>query len=566
MKRLKVGLIVDAIEVNFYVYQLCEYLVTNENFEKPTIITGHKKIRIRESLLKKFFRKIKNKRYGETISRLIFYFLFKIIRKLESRKVRSIFPNYGILKSLSILDLDFINLKGMWSNNGFFLTFNEGELGAIKARNFDVLIRCGAGILKGDILHVAKHGVLSFHHGDDRVNRGGPSGFWEVFNGELTSGFIIQRLNEELDGGEVMFRGNIRTSAFWTLNNAFLLEKSNCFMIKVLNRLYKQGSLHSNDAFSLHHNELYKLNGSSVLLIKYIIKVYGPVALRKIKRIFIFNDPKVARWSVGYAPYSKLRASLFRYKEITNPKGRFLADPFVITHEGKSICFVEDFFYADRKGKISAIELRDDGYEFLGVVLEEDFHLSYPFVFRHKDDIYMIPETHRSKQIRLYRCEQFPMYWVYEKTLMKDVIAADTSLIKKDNLWYLFTNICSAQIGDTQSELHIFYTKDFNLARWTPLKCGNPVLFDPARARNAGMFVIDDMLIRSNQIFEKRYGYRFSLNQVLQLDPINFREQRLDNIFPCFKKDIVATHHFHTDNKFSVIDFMRYEKLRKINF
>lgn len=43
MKRLKVGLIVDAIEVNFYVYQLCEYLVTNENFEKPTIITGHKK-------------------------------------------------------------------------------------------------------------------------------------------------------------------------------------------------------------------------------------------------------------------------------------------------------------------------------------------------------------------------------------------------------------------------------------------------------------------------------------------------------------------------------------------
>ena len=44
--------------------------------------------------------------------------------------------------------------------------------------------------------------------------------------------------------------------------------------------------------------------------------------------------------------------------------------------------------YSENKGHISAIELKDDGYEFLDVVLEEDFHLSYPFTFSDDLDIY----------------------------------------------------------------------------------------------------------------------------------------------------------------------------------
>ncbi len=49
----------------------------------------------------------------------------------------------------------------------------------MKDLNCDVLIRCGKGILRGDILYAARHGILSFHHADNRINRGGPPGFWE---------------------------------------------------------------------------------------------------------------------------------------------------------------------------------------------------------------------------------------------------------------------------------------------------------------------------------------------------------------------------------------------------
>ena len=51
-------------------------------------------------------------------------------------------------------------------------------------------------------------GIISFHHGDNNINRGGPAGFWEVFNEEPSTGFIIQRLTEELDGGDVIFKAN----------------------------------------------------------------------------------------------------------------------------------------------------------------------------------------------------------------------------------------------------------------------------------------------------------------------------------------------------------------------
>ena len=56
------------------------------------------------------------------------------------------------------------------------------------------------------------------HLGDDRKYRGGPSGFWEVYNKEPNSGFIIQQLTENLDNGNLLFRGNISTEKTWLLN------------------------------------------------------------------------------------------------------------------------------------------------------------------------------------------------------------------------------------------------------------------------------------------------------------------------------------------------------------
>ena len=80
-------------------------------------------------------------------------------------------------------------------------------------------------------------GIISFHHGDSDFYRGGPPGFWEVYKQESSTGFVIQRLTEDLDGGDVIFKGHIPTSFFYKLNVCKLFLKSSIFMHKTLEKM-----------------------------------------------------------------------------------------------------------------------------------------------------------------------------------------------------------------------------------------------------------------------------------------------------------------------------------------
>lgn len=80
----------------------------------------------------------------------------------------------------------------------------------------DLLFRSGFGIIKGDILNVTEYGVLSYHHGDIREYRGKPAGFWEYMNDEEVAGVSLQRLNETLDGGEIIVFKEVNISGLGT--------------------------------------------------------------------------------------------------------------------------------------------------------------------------------------------------------------------------------------------------------------------------------------------------------------------------------------------------------------
>ena len=113
--------------------------------------------------------------------------------------------------------------------------------------------------MKGEILNSAKFGVISFHHGDNLVNRGGPSGFWEVYEKNPKTGFTIQILNEQLDGGNVLKRGNFRTEQFYSLNDFILKERSNYYMKMLLNEISNLNQLPSIMKSYPYYNKLYKV-------------------------------------------------------------------------------------------------------------------------------------------------------------------------------------------------------------------------------------------------------------------------------------------------------------------
>ena len=107
-----------------------------------------------------------------------------------------------------------IKITPLPSRKNLVYRYTSEDIEKIADMQLDLLVRGdGRGIYKGDILNVARDGFLSLHYGDNRIFRGVPAGFWEVYHREQETGFIIQLLNEVLDGGQVLARGKIATRA-----------------------------------------------------------------------------------------------------------------------------------------------------------------------------------------------------------------------------------------------------------------------------------------------------------------------------------------------------------------
>lgn len=566
MERLKIGFLVNNPNyIDQSSFEIIDNINKNDNFFcKPIIIYGYTRNRYYS---KSLFEKIKTinsySKLKYLMSKFFYINLIRFVQFIEFFIVKKIYKDFNKTHNLSDISYKKIEVDGIWSKSKLVLSFSQNDIKKLQEENFDVLIRTGSGILKGDILKVPKFGILSFHHGDNRVNRGGPSGFWEALNKEISIGFIIQKINQELDGGNVIYRGNLTAHKLWHMNMATLSKKSSIFMIKTLEEIYKYKKIPNYLPPSIYDREYYSLHNKPNIVLKYIIKILLPYLLNNLNgRLFGFP---LSRWSIAYSKNADEFKALKKFKEIKNPKGRFFADPFIFSSNKRDIIFVEDYSFKNEKGCISAIEIKNNKDKFLGVVLEEDFHLSFPFVFKNENKIYMVPESAGSDQIRLYECIQFPMKWKFKCTLMDNISAVDTIIIKKEDIWFMLTNICSAKIDNHSSELHIFYSYNLFSNEWSPIKQTNPVIFDSRKARNGGIFFNKGNIYRVNQVqTPETYGYSLKINLIKKIDKFIYEEQTIDEIKPFFKKDICGTHHFHSYEGISVIDFHRKKFFRDI--
>jgi hypothetical protein len=278
-------------------------------------------------------------------------------------------------------------------------------------------------------------------------------------------------------------------------------------------------------------------------------------------KIFLKLQGKGYRWGVAYQ-FSKRwnDATLWRSQKIPNPKNRFLADPFVIKHKGAHFCFVEDFDYTSNKGSISAYKITPTSCEAIGVVLEEDFHLSFPFIFKYENEIFMCPETHDKKEIRVYKCIDFPTKWEFHKTLMKDVSAADTIIFKHDNRWWLLMNIDQSCVADHDCQLHIFSADNPLSEEWVAHE-NNPVIFDPLVARNGGLILSDNEIYR---VFQRQgfdmYGEACGIAKIIRLSPTEYVEEICSTIEPKFFDNIKGTHTYNFDSDLIVLDYLEIRK------
>lgn len=481
--------------------------------------------------------------------------LFSIITMMEKRFIGA---RFSIIRDWKDISLDTVNVekilvKPQVSKSGFVYRFSDEDLDLIRLQKLDVLLRAGSGILRGEILTLCKYGILSFHHGDNDFYRGSPAGFWEIMNQSPSTGFVIQKLTEELDGGDVLFKGAVRTSPIYVMNLIKVLKKSNIFMHQILERIAKAGKL---------PEVLEKKAYSSKIYTVPTIKTQILYALRTSLYLWIkvWNNlvNRQPRWEVAYQFVDEWNSSvLWKSNIIKNPPNRFLADPFPYSKNGDHVCFVEDYDFEDKKGRISVYRINATGYEELGIILDEPFHLSYPFIFSDGEDIYMCPETHQIQEIRLYKCIDYPSKWEFSHTLLKNVSAVDTNIFKHDGRWWLMTNLDSSDINDRGSELHLFYSDSLDSGKWLEHP-ENPIIFDSLQARNGGLINDGSQLYR---VFQRhgfdKYGESLGITRITHLSINNYSEEHLSDVEPKFFDGILGTHTFSYRDGLLLFDFVR---------
>src|SRR3989337_2786454 len=109
------------------------------------------------------------------------------------------------------------------------------------------------------------------------------------------------------------------------------------------------------------------------------------------------------------------------------------------------------------------LAVSDDGvgWRYQQIVLAEPFHLSYPHVFEWGGDVYMIPESHQVRSVRLYRASPFPIRWSLVSSLLDGAVFSDSSIVRFGDKWWLFTETSP----DKFDTLQLYYANDL-LGPW----------------------------------------------------------------------------------------------------
>ncbi len=553
---LKVALILDSKYVSKYVYDLAKW---GQDHKEVSIshIALHKRTNSERSKFRRGLHSLRKNGVFNLINQIAWVIsqsIDGIPLKLEERH-RDHYTKFD----LSDFDLEEIEVHPVISKSGFVYRYEPGDIDAIKQSKADVLIRCCKGILKGDILSAAKFGVISLHHADNSINRGGPPGFWEVYNKENSTGFIIQKLNEELDDGKVLFKGSIPTKFSYSLNQAVLYKKSYFFLKKLLEEIAEKQSLPDGLTSRPYYNKLLR-HPNFITQFRYLFGLTSAVFVKFLRK-FVFK--KSLRWSVAFRECSDWKSAvMWRANIIPNPPNRYLADPFVIKFDERVCCFVEDYNYENQRGCISAYELNGDCQTSLGNVIIEPFHMSFPYLFEFENKLFMCPETCENRDIRIYECIKYPDQWRFVMSIMEDVSASDSMIFFQNKTWWLMTNIDSANVGDHCSELHIFSAATPLTKEWFP-HSKNPVLFDSKFARNGGILRDKDNFYRvyQSQGFDM-YGKSSGIKRIISLSKNDYIEEDFAAIEPNFFPGIEGTHHFYHNDGFVVFDFVKLDTLK----
>lgn len=531
---LKIGILLRSKMVSNWAYTMFSELLKIENIELAVLMYRNNSL--------------------STSSEKKHSWILDLYRKFDQKTFKA---NLDAFKQRS--------LDNLVKADELFLEYTPGErslmpddLNRIKAYNLDVILKFDPVKLQGPIYELPKYGIWSMAPNDDRMNPKSLAGFLEVTNQSDTAAISLLRLSSDSKKNKVLVSSSTLTDNLSVeRNNNRNFWKASQFVPRELKKILRLGE----QAYLAEIEGLPSSDEQSCRTIAEVsnLSIFWAVIklqLRRISKILTARfrfDQWILLFKTG--AHDPLDINIGDFRQIVPPKDRFWADPFVLQRDQKYYVFLEELIYSQNKGFISVMEVDAQGnYSKPVKILEEPYHLSYPFIFEDKGQLYMIPETKNSKSIRLYKCLDFPYKWKFQSNLIEDVLAVDSTIAHIDNTYWLFTNMAYNKETCIHDELHLFYADSLESNSWKPHP-ENPIVSDVKKARPAGnLFFHNGSWYRPSQNCAKRYGYGLQLNKIIEINEQHYKEELVSSIVPDTIRKMAATHTLNSAADLVVMD------------
>jgi hypothetical protein len=273
-----------------------------------------------------------------------------------------------------------------------------------------------------------------------------------------------------------------------------------------------------------HHSKTLVIGGVC-LLIGFAIGIFVGRA-RGIPFVMQGRD-----WSIGiYHGDSPFNFKAFKNRinpvliaeDVTDVPAKFVADPFLVEHNSTWHLFFEVYNKKSKHGDIAVATSNDaTKWKYKHIVIDEPFHLSYPYVFKWQNNYFLIPESHETNSVRLYKAVDFPSQWTFLGTLIEGRDFVDPSIVYFKNKWWIFVSELSNDI------LRLYYANDL-LGPWKEHLQSPIVIGDKNIARPGGRVLIyEDRLFRYTQDGDPTYGNQIWAFEITELTAEIYKEEKV---------------------------------------
>jgi hypothetical protein len=417
--------------------------------------------------------------------------------------------------------------------------------------DLDLILNLG-GTCDPGLLKIARYGVLHYSV-DDQIGDIYPASVEVVEKSDVTNSSLLITENEIESVIFSSWESTCQFSINVNRNNVFW--RNSLFMPRILEGIGKGGREYigmQRNRFSMDDQPVARSRTSALLyFFNYMTSVAGMVYKK-----LMYSDDFNWHLLINIKDYDGFGHDYKEFRKIPSPRGVFWADPFVVKKDDQYYLFVEEYIYRKKKAHISVLTLNSSGTVLrTDKIIERPYHMSYPFVFILNGDYYMIPETGSNKAIELYRSTDFPYKWEFDRYLMENIKAVDTTLFYYKEKWWLFTSVDQTlNHSGNSTELFLFFTDDIFSGEWESHPC-NPVVSDVRSARPAGkIFIHNGNIYRPSQDCSGRYGKAFNINRITLLTETEYGETLESKIGPEWDNRLSGTHTYNFDDDFTVID------------